>query len=674
MENMSRKAKDTRYRIKLGTRTMRIRLLLVFGVILLACVGLAARIVLLNKKKGSNYQKRALAQQSYVSNVIQYKRGDIVDTHDNPLAISRKVYNLILDPRAILENKKYLVPTKEALEKIFSIGGDEVDNILAENSTSRYYPMREFKELDSEYVEKLEELQDKDNYIKGIWFEEEYKREYPYSTVACDVIGFCSDTNVGAWGIENQYNEQLNGTYGRRYGYYDSELNLVQTVKAATNGYTIKSTIDVNVQGIMEQHIEKYMHDIGAKNIGCILMNPNTGAVIAMGSDPVYDLNNPRDLSGVYSREELAAMSENQQLEALNELWRNYCISDAFEPGSTFKPMTVAACLDEGVTNGNRFYNCDGGQQVMDRYIRCIANSAGGHGSISVAQALMVSCNDVLMQLGASLGKKKFLDYVNRFGFGRKTGIDLPGEATGTIFHSETMHQTELATSSFGQSQTTTMIQMASAFSAVVNGGSYYQPHVVEEIVSESGAVIQSNDSVLESRVITEEASRTLRKYLLRTVEEGTASPAQVKGYKIGGKTGTAEKAPRGQGNYLVSFMGCVPANNPELVIYVVIDEPNVADQAHSMYATEFASDLLEDVLPLLEIYPGKNVKNKKVTRKQMTLPSTVKGNSILEAPKDGYVDGEYPVADESAEGEEGDTGLEGQSDTPNGGYADIQE
>lgn len=664
---MSRKAVDTRYRTKLGTRTMRIRLLVVFGVIILACIALSVRIVMLNKNKGDSYQKKVLAQQSYVSNVIQYKRGDIVDCHGNKLAVSRKVYNLILDPKAILEKDEYVKPTKDALKTVFGISGDEVDEILEENPTSRYFQMKEYKALDSEYVEKLEKLEEKSEDIKGVWFEDEYKREYPYSTVACDVIGFCSDTNTGAWGIENQYNDELNGSYGRRYGYYDSELNLVQTVKAATNGYTVKSTIDVNVQGIMEQHIEKYMNDIGAKNVGCILMNPNNGAVIAMGSDPVYDLNNPRDLSKFYSAEELAEMSEEEQLESLNELWRNYCISDAYEPGSTYKPITIAACLDEGVTSNKRYYNCDGGQQVADRYIKCVAHSAGGHGNITLAQSLMVSCNDVLMQLGASLGKTKFLDYVNRFGFGRKTGIDLPGEATGTIFNSETMHETELATSSFGQSQTMTMVQMAAAFSAVVNGGNYYQPHVVQEICSESGAVVQSNDNVLESKVITEDTSKLLRKYLYKTVKEGTASPAQVKGYKIGGKTGTAEKAPRGQGNYLVSFLGCVPANRPKVVIYVVIDEPNVEDQAHSTYATEFASDLLEDVLPLLEIYPNSKASagsktdtadNEEKGKNGITLPSTVKGNSILEVPEGGYVDGDYDVARTSADDTEEDTGL----------------
>ena len=665
---MSKKKKNTGYRIKLGTRTMRLRLIAVFGVIILVLAGLTGWIIYLNKNKGDSYQKKMLAQQSYVSNAIPYKRGDIVDCNGNTLAVSRKVYNLILDPQLILSDPEFLEPTKSALAKVFGIQGDEVDKILNENPTSKYHPMKEYKYLTVEYVEELESLQEEEKNIKGVWFEDEYKREYPYSTVACDVIGFCSETNTGAWGIENQYNEELNGTYGRRYGYYDSELNLIQTVKAATNGYTVKSTIDVNVQGIMEQHIERFMHEIGAKNVGCIIMNPNDGGIIAMGSDPVYDLNNPRDLTRFYSREEIAAMSTEQQLTALNEIWRNYCISDAYEPGSTYKPITIAACMDEGAANNKSSFLCDGAQQVADRYIKCVGHTIGGHGNISLCQSLMVSCNDAMMQLGASLGKTKFLDYVNRFGYGRKTGIDLPGEATGTIFNMETMHETELATSTFGQSQTVTMIQMASAFSAIVNGGNYYKPHVVEEICSESGAVIQSNDNVLESKIITEKTSKHLRNYLFKTVQEGTASPAKVAGYSIGGKTGTAEKAPRGKGNYLVSFIGCVPAKNPEIVIYVVVDEPNVEDQAHSTYATEFASDLLEDILPLLEIYPKKRAESEETTTEGteegkeiagIRLPSTQDGNSILEVPAGGYLDGEDTIAQEPAQSMEGSATTE---------------
>ena len=676
---MSRKAIDTRYRVKLGTRAMRLRTLIVFGAAILCCIGLAGQILYLNKTKGDAYQKKMLSQQSYVSNAIPFKRGDIVDRNGNKLATSHKVYNLLLDPKEIRSKTEYTEATVSALERAFGVDEGTLRKILKANPTSRYYQMKDYKALEENQVKKFQALEEKDENIKGVWFEEEYKRTYPYSTVACDVIGFCADKDTGTWGIENQYNKELNGTYGRRYGYYDSELNLVQTVKAATNGYTVKSTIDVNVQGIMEQHIEKFMSETGAKNIGCILMNPKNGAIYAMGSDPVYDLNNPRDLTGIYTKEELNSMSQEDQLNALNALWRNYCISDAYEPGSTFKPITIAACLDEGVTNNGRYYTCDGGQQVADRYIKCVAYSAGGHGSITVKNSLMVSCNDVLMQLGAALGKTKFLDYVNQFGFGRKTGIDLPGEATGTIFNSETMHETELATSSFGQSQSVTMIQMAAAFSAIVNGGNYYQPHVVDEVISESGAVIRSNNKVLESKVITEKTSRQLRKDLYATVEEGTANPAKVRGYKVAGKTGTAEKAGRDHKNYLVSFMGCVPADDPELVVYVVIDEPNVEDQAHSTYATEFTSSLLKDVLPLLGIYPDKKLaKSQKdtasssedgqdsgKTSSKLKLPSTKNGNSILEAPDGGYVSGNYKTAGENADGNTNDTGISGTAAEP---------
>ena len=242
-----RRARDTRYKNKPSTRSMRVRILVVFGFVILGCIGLTYQIVRLNKVKGDNYTKRMLAQQSHSSNAIPYKRGDILDVNGNKLATSVKVYNLFLDPAAICKEKKYIQPTKDALENVFGISGSDVDKILKENSASRYYQMKDFKELDKEYVKKLEKLQDKDENIRGIHFEEEYKREYPYSTVACDVIGFCTDTNTGTWGIENTYNDMLNGTNGRQFGYYDSELNLVKTIKAATNGYTVKSTIDVNV-------------------------------------------------------------------------------------------------------------------------------------------------------------------------------------------------------------------------------------------------------------------------------------------------------------------------------------------------------------------------------------------------------------------------------------------
>lgn len=645
---MSRKAVDTRKNVRLAKKFMYARLLFVFALILIITIGLIVRIVYLNKNNGDAYEKKVLAQQSYVSNVVQYKRGDITDRNGNKLATSIKVYNLILDPKLILSDEDFLEPTLEALKEVFDISEKNVNKILEENPSSQYYVMEDFKSLNAKKVNQFEKLQENNKKIKGVWFEEEYIRNYPYSTVACDVIGFCTSDNEGAWGIEKQYNSSLNGSFGRQYGYFDSSLNLVQTLKPAVNGNTIVSTIDVNVQGIVEQHMEKFEKETGSENIGCIIMNPNNGEIYAMASYPGYDLNNPRDLSAFYSEKKLEKMSDKDKLINLNTLWRNYCISDAYEPGSTLKPITVAAALDEGVTSDGRVYKCDGGQQVADRYIKCVAHSRGGHGNSTICQALKWSCNDVLMRLGSDLGKTKFLEYINSFGLGSKTGIDLPGESTGAVFDENSMGPVQLATSSFGQSQTVTMIQMAAAFSAVVNGGNYYQPHVVKEVTTESGAVVSSNDDSLVRRVITEDTSKLLREYLYDTVadDDGTAQPARVKGYEIGGKTGTAEKQPRGKGNYLVSFIGCTPASEPEVVIYVIIDEPYVEDQAHSTYATEFASDVMKDVLPFLGIYPDKSVSKSKKNKStsNIKLPSTKDGR-LLEAPEGGYADEDYGIA-----------------------------
>lgn len=646
---MARKAVDTRKKVRIAGKHMYFRLVIVFGIMLFLAIFLIGRVIYLNKNKGDIYEKRVLAQQSYVSNVIQYKRGDIVDRNGNRLAVSEKVYNLVLDPQLILSDTDYLKPTEKALNEVFGIKAKNVEKILADKPATHYYVMENYKGLSSDKVKKFKALMEEDKKIKGVWFEEEYIRKYPYSAVGSDVIGFCSSNDTGAWGIEQQYNNDLNGVYGRRYGYYDSELNLVQTVKAAENGKTIRSTIDINVQGIVEQHMEKFEKEIGSENMGCIIMNPKNGEIYAMASYPSYDLNNPRDLSMFYSEKQLSKMTDEEKFEKLNSLWRNYCISDAYEPGSTFKPITVAAALDEGVTFDGKVYKCDGGQQVADRYIKCVGHVRGGHGSTDICQALKWSCNDVLMQLASDMGKKKFIKYVNTFGFGKRTGIDLPGEAEGAIFTENNMGAVQLATSSFGQSQTATMIQMVSAFSAVVNGGNYYQPHVVKEVASENGAVVYSNDNSLVKKVITEDASKLIREYLYKTVsdEDGTASPASVKGYKIGGKTGTAEKQPRGKGNYLVSFIGCTPADDPEVVIYVVIDEPHVEDQAHSTYATEFASDVMDDVLPFLGVYPGgKAYKESQKKASKIKLPST-KDGKLLEAPEGGFADEDYGVAGE---------------------------
>ena len=641
---MRRKAVDTRKYNKVGTRKTFGRILIVFALMAGLALFLLGRIVYLNKTKGANYEKKVLAQQSYSSKEINYCRGDITDRNGNKLATSKKVYDLVLDPLLIRTDKDFVEATAKALEKTFGITRKKFDKILEEQADSHYYVMEKYKGVSRSRVKDFKALQEKDKKIKGVTFDERYERYYPYATAASKVVGFCSSDNRGVWGIENQYDSTLAGINGRRYGYYDSSLNLVETVKEPVNGNRVVSTIDVNVQGILERHMNDFQKRIGSKNMGCIIMNPQNGEIYAMSSYPEYNLNDPRDLTVAYSKSEVKSMSDKKQSEALNRLWRNYCISDAFEPGSTFKPMTVAACLDEGVTNSNKVYYCNGYQMVNGLKIKCIGHTRGGHGSETICRALMDSCNDVLMQLGADLGRTRFIDYVRDFGFGRKTGIDLPGEAAGGVFTTETMHNTELATSSFGQGQTVTMIQLAAAFSCVINGGDYYEPHVVKEVRSGSGAVVSSKDDALVRRVVTEGTSKKIRSYLLKTVEEGTGNLAQVSGYDIGGKTGTAEKHPTGRGNYLVSFAGFTPADKPEVLVYVVIDEPHVADQAHSTPATEFSSKMMKEVLPLLGLYQSDDVK-----KKDKTKATDIQIPSIQEVPEGGYANGDYQVAKESS-------------------------
>lgn len=635
------KKKNKKEQIR-STRMMNFRILIVFGAIVVLCLCLIGRLIRLKQQRGKQYERKVLSQQSYVNNTIAARRGDILDRNGNKLASSNKVYNLILDPQLILTNDAYLEPTAKAVEELVGLEREELEEIVKKYPNQRYHIVSEYKGLQGEVKEKFEKEAAKNKLIKGVWFEEEYVRKYPYSTVGSGVIGFCSTDNRGIWGIENQYDATLTGSSGKSYGYYDSDLNLVQTVKDAVNGNKLISTIDVNIQGIVEQHIQRFGKETGSENLGVIIMNPKNGEIYAMASAPGFDLNHPNDLSALYSESEISALSEKQKAEVLNNIWRNYCISDSFEPGSTFKPITVAACLDEGTTTPSKTYFCDGAQKVADANIKCVAYSKGGHGTLNICQALMESCNDALMQMGADLGGKKFLQYVNAFGFGRKTGIDLPGEATGSIFTEETLRSTQLATSSFGQSQTVTMIQMAAAFSAVINGGNYYEPHVVKEIQSESGAVLETMDNALIRKVITEKSSERIRDYLFKTVEEGTAAPAKVKGYEIAGKTGTAEKIPRKHKNYLVSFIGFTPVEDPELVIYTVIDQPHVQDQAHSTFATELSSKILQDILPLLGIYKSSGRDNSNIT-----LPSTKNGNQLPEAPEGGFSDKDYGTAED---------------------------
>lgn len=607
---------------KVFTSKMQMKLVFVFCVVILVFIALIVRLVYLNNKDGEKYAKRVLAQQTYVSNVIPYKRGDIVDRKDTVLATSEKVYNLVLDPKQTLEEKNvkevktqpYKEPTIKALVQCFGMDETELNKILTEKADKQYVVLEKQLTYDkvekfNQYVEKLKDKNKKSS-IPGVWFEEEYLRKYPLETVGSNFVGFTEKGNVGRWGIEEYYNEELNGSNGREYGYFDENLDLKRTVRPAVNGNKIVSTIDSNVQSIVEKEINKYNKEIGSANLAVMLMDPNNGEIFAMASNAQYDLNNPRDLEPFFSKKEIKAMTEEEQLTELNTIWRNYCISDAYEPGSTFKPFTVAMGFEEGILTGNETFECNGSYNVAGKDISCANRKK--HGVISLEQTLMFSCNVSMMKISEKEGRSIFSKYQDNFGFGSRVGIDLPGESSGLVFTKEKLNPQELATSSFGQGGTETMAQMMSAFCSLINGGNYYKPHIVKQVMNSNGALVKNIEPTLMKATVSKETSKKLVEYLYHTVagEGGTARTAAVPGYKIGGKTGTAEKNPRKDKKRLVSFIGFAPAPNPQVAIYVVIDEPNVVPQGDSSQATKMASRILQQVLPFLDVFPESKTHN----------------------------------------------------------------
>lgn len=620
---------------------MQAKLLLVFCVIVIALFALVGRLVYINRTDGERYTKRVLSQQTYTSKVLPYQRGSIVDRNGTVLATSEKVYNMILDAKHLNRDEKYLKPTIVAVTECFPEFTSEIlMDYITNRSESQYIILHKGYSYDQ--MSLFKDKAAKDSNIQGIWFEEEYVRKYPYNTLASDVIGFTSSGNVGNWGIEQYYNDRLNGTNGIEFGYIDQELKLDRTIKPAINGNTIVSTIDANVQGIVQNHIKAFNDEFGSKNIGVLIMNPNNGEILAMASNEEYDLNKPTDLTSFYSEEEIVGMNEEERLNALNKIWRNYVISDTYEPGSTFKPFTIAAGLEESIIAQDDTYYCDGHETVGGWTIKC--SKREGHGLITLTQALMYSCNDALMQIAAKAGKNLFYDYEKFFGFGLKTGIDLPGEASGILISKENLGVTDLATSSFGQTFTTTMIQLATGFSSLVNGGYYYEPRLVKQILNADGGIVENINKVLVKETVSAETSKFIRESMYLTVEDGTAKHAQVAGYAIGGKTGTAQKYPRADRTYLVSFIGAVPADDPEIVIYVVIDEPqNVVKQADSSIATKFASQILTDVLPFLELYPSSDVEAS-INISVPVLPST-NSNGLVVGSETGNIEDESGTA-----------------------------
>ncbi len=680
---------------------MQKKLVVLFFLVLSAFVGLSVRLFYIGKDNGAEYEKQVLSQQQYDSITLPFKRGDILDRNGTVLATSERVYNLIVDAKLVLEKEEYLQPTVNALRSCFpALDQTELNEYLNANKQKEKEQRAQYKiflkQLTYDEIEPfldLEEDEKRGKNIKGVWFEKEYRRYYPNGKLASDVIGFITEDNKGTYGLEEYYNETLNGIVGREYGYLNNDSILERTVKPAVDGYTVVSTMDANVQSIAEKYLNKFMEEYtdneregaGALNAGCIMMEINTGNVIAMASAPGFDLNNPKDISALYTPEEIAAMEEDGTIyDAYNQLWRNYCISDTYEPGSTIKPFTVASALDCGAIKGNETYLCTGKREIGGWPIKC--HSTYGDGELTVKQAVEKSCNVALMYIAEAEGKSYFCDYQHNFNFGLKTNIDLAGEArtVGLVYEEKDMGPTELATCSFGQGFNVTMIQMITGFCSLVNGGNYYEPHMVSRIVSQDGSTVRTIEPRVLKQTISPSVSDTIVDYCNGVVIEGTGVTARPAGYAIGGKTGTAEMVPRDKINYVVSFMGYAPADDPKIAIYVVVDRPNVADQDDAKFATRLVRSILTESLPYLGIFMTEEVtEEEQAELDALHLENTnYYRNQCLagyDIPAEGTEEGaEGETAgeegQEEAEPEEGtETGEEGEGASPGGGAAPAE-
>lgn len=664
-------ANNTKKKLRL-TEQLRGKIMITYLVIICLFLILIGRIVIWNILKGKDYTTTVLGTQTDSSSEIPYERGNIYDRNGNILAGNEKLYTLILEPKNIYtgsdteKQEKWLEATVQAVCDFFGVEEYEVRDKIRKHQDSYYVPVktaltyqevsayekfkkefsRRAKETDSDEVKAKIQLA---NNIRGITFESYYKRVYPYGSLACHLIGFTSSGNVGNWGIEQYYNSTLNGINGRTYSYFDQELIEEETIKEAVDGNSVVSTIDLQIQQVIEDKLKECDNVIGSKETSILVMNPKNGEILGMASSDPFDLNDPVnedylhykfsdsqiDAIERYTKKVMEKEARGEKVkpnskkltkwEALSQIWRNPVISDTHEPGSTYKPFTVCAGLESGVLKGDEDYVCTGSLHVSNRNIGC----SHVHGSISLKQAVSESCNVAMMNIAFKEGADRFYYYQNLFGFGLKTGIDLPGEAdTSNLLYNASNYgnSTSLATNAFGQNFNCSMIQMASGFASLINGGYYYQPHIVKEIQNNKGDIVETKEKEVLRNTISSATSSRIRSYLRETVLSGTGVKAQIDGYDIGGKTGTAEKLPRNKKDYYISFMGFTPVDDPQVLIYVTIDEPHIEHQDNARLAVGLERECMKAIVDILDIQPTKK-KSSGGEKKEYYLNEFIKKN-----------------------------------------------
>lgn len=577
------------------------RILWLSSILLVCFLFFVVRISIIQFVDGEWLSKEAIEQQTR-DRMINAKRGTIYDRNGKQLAVSADVETVSISPITVRSDGD----PNLCAEKLSEILGLEKEDILEKINMNTSYVLIKRK-IEKEQADAIRSAK-----LTGVYLDADTKRYYPYNNIASHIIGFTGADNQGLLGIEQLYDNVLKGQYGRIVTARNADGTEMpykyDRYYTPEDGSDITLTIDVSIQHFLEKHLEQALTDLQLANGAAgIIMDVKTGEILAMATKPDFNLNDPLVVTDPKVKAAIEQMSDSTERgEAtqayLNKLWRNKAVVDSYEPGSTFKIITSAMALEENVISLQDSFSCTGSYRVAKETIGCWKHA--GHGTLDLTGALMNSCNPAFMQIGAKIGQTTFYKYYKGFGFTEKTGIELSGETSGLFYPAGSFNEVELATASFGQGPVVTPLQMITAVSAVANDGKLLKPHLIKNITDSSGTVLQSFDTIQVRQVISAQTSQIMRSLMEAVVSEGTGNKAQLEGFRIGGKTGTSEKIPRGNQKYVASFVGIAPANDPQVAILLLLDEPPAGNHMGGTIASPLAGKILDDVLRYMDIEP----------------------------------------------------------------------
>lgn len=613
------------------------RILIMAVVIIFLMTTTVARVFYLTIVRGEELSEKAETQQ-LKDTEITAMRGTIYDSNGNVLAQSASVWNVFIDPLNIKDKQRDLIVDEFA--NLFGYDADEKKEFYERTTHQNHYELVE-KKVENNIKEKLSKFVSENKLGACIGTEQTTKRYYPYGTLASSVIGFTGSDDQGLSGIESYYDEQLTGTNGRIITAKDAKSNNIandyETSIAATDGDSIVLTINQTIQYYLEKGLRETMNEYQAKGAYGVVMNCNTGAVLAMSSLPDYDCNEPYKLTYSKDKKAIKKLSDKtakQEAEsaAVQNQWRNFTVSDTYVPGSVFKTFVASAALEENVVNLNTTYNCTGSIQVDKYKMKCHYHP--GHGTQTLTQGLENSCNPFFITIGQKLGVHNYFKYFDAFGFTQKTNIDLPGEASPQYYKEDQYGIVELSSASFGQTNSLTPIQVCTGLCAIANGGKLLQPYLVSSIVDANGKTVKKTETKEIRQVISADTSEKVRKMMKSVVDNGTGKNGYVAGYSVGGKTGTSTKlgeSKNGEGDkYIVSFGAIAPSDDPEIAMLIIVDEPN-QDLGGGALCAPIAAQVTQEAMNVLGIEPKYNDSEMKDLSKQT--PNVV-GKSLDEAKK----------------------------------------